>query len=157
MNETLRMSLTKLGEPPPPPPGTRGGDSAGGGGPIWPLVIVGGVVGVGALAAGGGLFAVAGSKKSEREDLSASLPDTACAPGNTNEICAKIVDLTDQESTFSSAGIGLMVVGGVVLVATGVYLGVALASDDGDASAGALQVTPLVGSESGGLLVSGSF
>lgn len=90
-------------------------------GPSIPIVITGAVLGAGALGAGIGMFVISGQKASEREDLSAPLSDGECANNPDNPTCTQIADLSDQETTFQTAGIGLLIGGGVISVATILY------------------------------------
>jgi hypothetical protein len=153
--ETLRMSLAPAGDP---NPGTVQGDQAedGDDGPIWPLVIVGGVVGLGALGAGIGLHVVASGKADDRETKAAGLPEDACTQAPPHPACAEIDELASEESTLSSAGTGLLIGGGVVLAATVVYTAVTLAGGSNGDSA-RVRWIPLAGPDLAGALVEGRF
>ena len=151
--ETLRMSLSPVGNA---DPGTVTGGSSqadtGDDGPIWPLVIVGGVLGLGAMGAGIGLFVAASGKTSDRDVLAAQIdPDSgACNASPPDPRCAELQDLNDDANTFSAAGTGLLIGGGVILAATIVYMSVTLATSTSEAR---LELVPLPG----GALLRGSF
>lgn len=156
--ETLRMSLKAAGSGDvPKKPGEEGADSADDG-PSIPIVIVGAVLGLGAVGAGIGLHVAAGGKASDREDLAASLSDqSACGAAAPPPECQEISDLTDDESTFSAAGTALLIGGGVIVAATIVYLVWPRGGDDEEPEEAALQLLPWAGPETAGIGISGRF
>ena len=114
--KSFAMSLTKVGEAAPAT------DDEEGGGPNW--IVVGSGLGVGAAAVGVGiaLVAVAGSKGGDREALAATLgSSSACSGASPPAQCAELQTLSDDELTFRGAGIGLLVGGGALLAAAGIY------------------------------------
>lgn len=120
-NETLRIAMVKSGSGEVAEIGTSSGDRADDG-PNYILVIAGGVIGLGAVGAGIALHVAAAGKSDDREALVAQIGDTSACSGNAPPPqCAEITDISDQESTFSGAGTGLLIGGGVVLVATALY------------------------------------
>lgn len=134
-----------------------GADTASGGddGPSIPILITGGVLGLGALGAGIGLHVVASGKGGERQDLIDGLStDGACSSGSPPAECADIADLADQESTFSAAGTGLLIGGGVIVAATVTYWLWPRGSDGDDV---AWQLVPTVGPSVNGLTLTGQF
>lgn len=132
--------------------------------PILPLIIAGGVVGLGAIGAGAGLLAVSSSKGSERQDLVSGLSEGSCSNPTTQALidtCANIADLADQENTFSSAGTGLLIGGGVVTLATILYASIGYAlydpEADGDGPAATLRFTPYASPTEQGFTLGGRF
>lgn len=128
-------------------------------GPSIPIVVTGAVLGAGALGAGIGLFVVAGQKASEREDLSAPLSDGECASGSNNPDCDQIADLSDQESTFQTAGTALLIGGGVISVATILYAVWPRGGGEASTEAGLhdLEWTPIVSPGYSGMALTGRF
>lgn len=128
-------------------------------GPNIPIVITGAVLGAGALGAGIGLFVVAGQKASEREDLSAPLSDGECANNPDQQVCTDIADLSDQESTFQTAGTALLIGGGVISVATILYAVWPRGGGETSAEAGVhdLEWTPIISPGYSGMSLTGRF
>jgi len=128
-------------------------------GPSIPIVITGAVLGAGALGAGIGLFVVAGQKSSEREELAAGLGDGECATASAPQgDCERIADLSDQESTFQTAGTGLLIGGGVISIATLLYA--VWPRGGGNKDSGRLQDlewTPIVTPTYSGMALTGRF
>ena len=137
--------------------GTADSDSGGDDSPSIPILVAGGVLGLGALGAGIALHVVASGKGGERQDLADALPgDGFCSDNPGDQQCMDIDDLASQESTFSAAGTGLLVGGGVIVAATLTYWLWPRGGGD-DASAGAVQLIPTVGPGLNGLTVVGTF
>ena len=111
-----------------------GGPDQSAGGPHW--IIVGTGLGIGAAAVGVGiaLIAVAAGKGSDRDALAASLTTTgsasACSGASPPSQCTELQTLNDDERTFRAAGIGMLVGGGAVLAAAGIYALIPSGSDD---------------------------
>jgi tetratricopeptide (TPR) repeat protein len=161
--ETLRMSLKASadagdgdgdGEEPAP-----GGEDSADDGPSIPIIIVGAVLGLGAIGAGIGLHVTASGKANDREDLAASLSDqSACSAAAPPPECQEINDLSDEESTFSAAGTALLIVGGALAAATVVYaVWPRGGGDDDDAKEARLMVLPWAGPGVAGVSLGGSF
>lgn len=157
--ENTVITMARIGE---------GGGGAGGGGgddvssaddgPSVPILIAGGVLGLGAIGAGIGLHVVAAGKGGERQDLTDALPgDGYCADNPEDRDCIAIDDLAGQESTFSAAGTGLLIGGGVVVAATLTYWLWPRGGDDDASSEAELQLIPTVGPTMSGLTVMGTF
>ncbi len=139
-NETLRIAMVKSGSGDVAEIGSTPADSADEG-PNYILVIAGGIIGLGAVGAGIGLHVAAAGKSSDREALVGQLGDTgACSGDAPPPECAQITELSDEESTLSGAGTGLLIGGGVVLAATALYWFWPRGGDD-EAPAGALLPT----------------
>ncbi|MCA9625371.1 MAG: PEGA domain-containing protein [Myxococcales bacterium] len=134
------------------------GDAAADDGPSLPLIIVGGVVGLGAVGAGIALHVVAAGKGSDADTIRETLADNACrdpVDAEYTDACSDLDSLISQQSTFSGAGTGLLIGGGVVLAATAVYW---LWPRGGDEpSATAVTLLPSFGPGFTGLVASGSF
>lgn len=109
---TLNLQMT-------PRAGGGGGDEGVSGAMIG-VAVAGGVLALGAIGAGIGLFVAAGSKSSEREDIATDLGDTTvCSdPTTTDPRCSQIQDLADDENTFTAAGTAMLIVGGVLAAGT---------------------------------------
>jgi hypothetical protein len=162
LDETVALKLL-----PETAVGGGGGDdddddrvTPGGGGPNIPIVITGAVLGAGALGAGIGLHVVASQKGGDREDLSAGLDDGACAGASPPPECTEIADLSDQESTFSTAGTILLIGGGAIAAATILYAVWPRGgggTDDSEAALQDLQWSPVITPGYGGFHLSGRF
>ncbi len=134
----VTLTLRKVGDHSEPVPDARL--------PLWPAFLIGGL-GVAGLAAGGGLFAVAGSKGSQATDAIASVPAGGCASDAAS--CQQIDDLRHQQHTMKSAGVWSLAGGGALLVG-GVAYGIAAKVKNDAAS---VRVSPTAG----GLIVEGVF
>jgi PEGA domain len=123
----------------------EGGDDGGGEASI-PVIIAGGVLGIGAIAAGAALHVVASGKGSDRQTLLDDLGNNsgACTPPAVDARCAEIDDLAAAESTFSGAGTGLLIGGGVIVAATVTYWLWPRGGDDPAPAEEAFQITPVL-------------
>jgi len=155
-NTVISMAKTGSGDTATIQSGGGGDTGASDDGPSIPILIAGGVIGLGALGAGIGLHVVAAGKGGERQDLIDGLQGTGdCAGDNPPAECANISDLADQESTFSAAGTGLLIGGGVVIAATVTYWLWPRGGDD-DTTA-SWMLLPSVGPGMNGLTLTGAF
>jgi len=158
--ETLRMSLKASADAGENKETVPGGEDSADDGPSIPIIIVGAVLGLGAIGAGIGLHVTAGGKASDREDLAATLSDqSACSGAAPPPACQEINDLSDEESTLSAAGTALLIAGGVITAATVVYAVWPRGGDDDedDEKEARLMVLPWAGPATAGISLSGSF
>ena len=154
-NTVISMAKSGSGDSATISTGTADGGTSGDDGPSVPIIIAGGVLGIGALGAGIALHVVAAGKGGERKDLADALPgDGFCLDNPDDPQCVEVEDLADQESTFSAAGTGLLIGGGVVVAATLTYW---LWPRGDDSSETAVQLIPTVGPGMSGLTVMGTF
>jgi PEGA domain len=124
------------------------------------VLIAGGVVGGAAIIAGAALMGLSASKGSSATSLfnTFHMPTGCPPPSSATGNCATLASDLNAKATFGNAGLGLLVAGGVVGVATLIY-GVAsprATTAPAPATTG-LRVLPVVTGEGGGLLVNGTF
>lgn len=132
---------------PPPPSATASAQPPAG--PSVAVLVTGGVLAAGGLAAGIGLTVASNGKGNEAEAKRASLVKTkgaaACAQASSD--CQSLHDLIGARSTLGSAAGWAFVGAGALGVGTLIYGLVARKA------ASAVQVTPVVGAREGGVLV----
>lgn len=126
---------------------------------IVPGVVMG-VLAVGAIGAGAGLFAVSKSKENQTYDLANNQIKTtgACLGKVVDKRCDQVKSLAQQSDTFHNAAIGAFIGGGVLAIGTLTYL--LLPSPKVKKTviqSGGLHLTPVVGASQGGMIVSGAF
>jgi hypothetical protein len=120
-------------------------------------IVIGGAVVAGvALITGGALLGVSAGKGSDANTFYAKAKaEGGCPPFNSAQTgdCATLKSDLSAKSTLGSAGVWLLVTGGVVGVATVVY---AVAGGTRPSRSG-FMVAPVVGAGGGGLVARGSF
>jgi hypothetical protein len=124
-------------------------------GPNKGVLIAGGVVGGGAVLVGAVLMGLSASKgSSASSELSMfHMPNGCPPPGSATGACATLASDLSSKATFGNAGVGLLVGGGVVGIATIIY---GVASSRGARTTG-VRVLPVVTGDAGGLVVDGTF
>lgn len=121
-----------------------------------PLLVAGGVVGLGALGAGIGLLVASGAKGSDADALLAEVRPTGTCPNPVaGARCDELKSLRESKDTLHNVGMPLLVGGGVVLAATAVYALWPSAAPKTERAA--LAAAPIVGPGTGGVSVAGSF
>lgn len=130
--------------------------------PQWPAFVIGGV-GVVSLAVGGALLGVGVGKKGEADDivprdsqgkpLCSRFGGASDLPGG--EGCDDVRALASSGKTFANAGLGLMIGGGVLMVAGVAYW--LWPSGSAPSKSGTTRALPFVSRDSGGVVLYGSF
>jgi len=120
--------------------GKGGGDDAR---PIWPAIVLG-IAGAGGIGAGIGLIVAAKTGTSGF--------DGSRCPGDGDTCPQDVRDAADQHNVFMGVGIGAMIFGALAVGGMGLYLGLPGSSDD---KATALQLVPIAGPDSSGILLRG--
>lgn len=124
---------------------------------VVPAVVLGGVAVIG-LASGIGLLAAGGSKRSSAETLFNTIVGgkkscVANAP-NFDARCTQLSEMSSSSDTLHNAGVGMLVGGGALALATGAYL---LWPASKTTTGATMRLVPVVAETGGAILATGTF
>ena len=156
VNEHVHFELVK-----PKPVNGNGKQSGDGDTGIGTPMIIGGtvaLVGVGAAVAGGVMLGLAAGKSDDAQLQADAIRQDGgrCRPASAGfeTRCDSLHALTDDVEGLHNPGLGLLIAGGG-LIATGAIIAIALPAGSDDS--GGVQAAPIVTSNSGGIVLTGSF
>ena len=122
------------------------------------LMIVSGVIAAGGLAAGIGLTVAANGKSADADALGARLPGrSSCAGAPEAAVaadCKALRSTLTEQSTLRNAALVSFATGGALALVTA---GLGVWKLKAPTRAGALQITPVLGSRDGGIIIGGTW